>query len=202
MLREIWSEMFERIGAIRPPAAQPLIDVYSDASRSYHNLEHIENCLKELRRFGELKPEIAVAIFYHDCIYDTRRDDNEALSADFAANELRNAAVPEHHITNIRRLILATQHKSPPTEHDEQVIVDVDLSILGAEPSDYWRYAEAVRKEYGWVDDAAFSQGRSQFLKQMLGRPRIYSIQEIRDRYEVRARENMLDEVALLAAEK
>lgn len=202
MLREIWAKMFEQIGAVRTPPVQPLIDAYSDDSRAYHNLNHIEACLDELKHFGELKPEIAVAIFYHDCIYDTRSSENELQSADFAANELLRAGVPNHHIANIHRLILATQHKSQPSERDEQVMVDVDLSILGVEPPAYQRYAAAVRKEYGWVDDAAFSKGRSRFLKQMLERPEIYSIREIRNCYEVQARMNMRQELDRLTGER
>lgn len=187
--------MFQQLGASHIPPIEPLMGAYSDPVRAYHNWEHIEACLEGLQRFGELTAVNAAALFYHDCIYDTRRSDNEERSADYMAHELQVAGVSEHHIGTIRRLILATRHCEIPKLRDEQLVVDVDLSILGAGPVNYSRYVDAIRQEYGWVDDASFAAGRGDFLKKLLARDHLFSTGQFRLAYEDKARANIRSEL-------
>lgn len=198
--QNLWQEAFQQLGVTRIPAIEPLLEAYSEADRFYHNWNHIEACLKALQNAGELTALHAIALFYHDCIYDTRRSDNEEQSADFMTRELRAVDVPEHHISTIRRLILATRHKALPESRDEQLMVDVDLSILGPDPVTYCRYVEAIRQEYGWVDDASFAAGRGDFLNKLQARENIYSTDLFRSLWEVGARGNIQRELKQLAA--
>ncbi len=54
--------------------------VYSKPTRHYHTLKHLEEIYKELQSFN-LTPLLEFAIFYHDIVYDVKRDDNEEQSA-------------------------------------------------------------------------------------------------------------------------
>lgn len=200
MLRELWPTVFQQLGASPAPPIESLMEAYADPARAYHNLEHIEACLAGLDQFGELTADNAAALFYHDCIYDTKRSDNEERSAECMARELRAAAVPEATIRTIRRLILATRHLEIPKLPDEQLVVDADLSILGAGPVDYRRYVDAIRQEYGWVDDAGFAEGRSAFLKKLLARDHIFSTGQFRLALEDQAQANLRSELDQLSA--
>ena len=62
-----------------------LVRAYEAADRHYHDLRHIE-ALLALARDQPLLDSAAVeaAIWFHDAIYDTRRNDNEERSAKLA----------------------------------------------------------------------------------------------------------------------
>jgi predicted metal-dependent HD superfamily phosphohydrolase len=71
------------------------------------------------------------------------------------------------------------------------VLVDVDLSILGAQPARFQEYEAHVRREYGWVPDEMFRSTRPKILKEFLGRPHLYHTAHLRERYESQARRNL-----------
>jgi predicted metal-dependent HD superfamily phosphohydrolase len=80
--------------------------------------------------------------------------------------EMAGSFLEEELWANVRRLILATDPSSPRTgKADEDLIVDIDLRILGAPKPDYNAYCLAVRKEYSFVDDASFGRGRALILR-------------------------------------
>ena len=43
-----------------------------------------------------------------------------------------------------------------PATHDAQLLVDIDLAILGASKSRYDQYEKQVRFEYQWVDEVLY----------------------------------------------
>jgi predicted metal-dependent HD superfamily phosphohydrolase len=88
-------------------------------------------------------------------------------------------------------LIMFTRHAVEPVGIDAQVLVDADLSILGAQPARFQEYEAQVRREYGWVPDALFRPARAKILKEFLGRPHLYCTGPFRDRYEAPARRNL-----------
>lgn len=82
------------------------------------------------------------------------------------------------------------------------MLVDVDLSILGAEAQRFDEYERDVRAEYDWVPDPVFRRERRRILEQVLGRERIYSTQRMRESHEALARENLTRSLAGLARRK
>ena len=74
---------------------------------------------------------------------------------------------------------------------DTALVVDVDLSILGREPSDFERYEKAVREEYKWVPGPLFRRKRIAILQSFLDRPVIYGTDYFRELYETQARVNL-----------
>ena len=87
-----------------------------------------------------------------------------------------------------------------PETPDQQLIVDIDLSILGAPLERFFEYERQVRQEYSWVDEAIFRSVRSRILQEFLARPSIYSTMIFRDRLERPARENLKRSIGFLAA--
>src|SRR3954466_10191577 len=131
--------------------------MYQSAPRAYHNLDHIKDCLRHLdaaRTVADRPDEVEMAIWLHDCVYDPKRPDNESRSAEVAENLLRGLDAAESVIARIAQLILDTAHATEPQTADGELIVDIDLSILGAEPGVFDAYESAIRMEYAHVSDA------------------------------------------------
>ena len=167
--------------------------LYDHPPRAYHNWSHIEFCLGEFRPIVHLCQNplaVELAIYFHDCIYDPVRHDNEEQSADTAARMLA-ANVPAPIIATIRSLILDTRHTAPPVSPDGRYLVDIDLSILGRPTAEFDGYEHAIRQEYAHVAPADFARGRAAILRQFLSRPMIYLTPHFHERYEKHARANL-----------
>jgi predicted metal-dependent HD superfamily phosphohydrolase len=82
---------------------------------------------------------------------------------------------------------------------DEKILVDVDLSILGAKSERFDEYERQVREEYSWVPAPIFRSKRKATLAEFLNRPTIFNTEKFVGVYEARARENLRRSVAKLA---
>lgn len=173
-------------------------NAYTQSSRHYHSLDHIEAML---RLAEEFKPEIIdfetlqFTIFYHDMIYQSLRKDNELKSAELAQQRLQELGYPAEKIQKCYDQIIATQLHEPTEDTDLQYLLDFDLSILGSDEAIYDTYAQNVRKEYAWVPGFMYRKGRKKVLKHFLDMPFIYKTEVFRDRLEDRAKANMKREL-------
>jgi len=177
---------------------QDLIDAYSSPARHYHNLRHIEDCLGQLSTVEGLSAEerqiLQDAIWWHDAVYDAARNDNEERSAGLAE---RN--VPEHRRAEVCRLIhLTKSHRVEAGDRLGSIMISIDLSILGAEPAIYKDYAAAIRREYAHVPDEAYRAGRAAVLKRFIAMQEIFPYAPFAERYDRRARDNLMSELATL----
>jgi predicted metal-dependent HD superfamily phosphohydrolase len=177
---------------VSPAVYDELIACYSEPHRAYHTLQHLEECFALFDEpLAEHADEALLALWFHDAIYQPKRYDNEEKSADWGADVLAAARAPAEVIARFRDLVLATRHEAQPQSPDARLLVDIDLSILGAEPERFDEYERQVRKEYAHVPDLFFRMGRAKILKQFLARPAIYSTAAFRERFEARARANV-----------
>ena len=174
---------------------------YAESHRFYHTMSHIAAMLDLAREFGYLaqdRPALELAIWYHDAVYDPTRRDNELVSAALATRELARAGVCAERIGWIERAILATAtHEA--SDHDTAVLMDLDLSILGAPALEFAKFESAIAKEYAFVPAADYQRGRLHVLRSFLARPQIFYQTEIRQRFEVNARENLASQIESLA---
>ncbi|MGB3897950.1 MAG: hypothetical protein WA973_05270 [Mesorhizobium sp.] len=180
--------------------------LYDAPSRHYHGMEHIHALLELARQYRAklADPEaVEAAIWFHDAIYDSRAKDNEAQSAALARERLAGR-VDAGRLDRIAAMIEATAtHRLPDLGdagalRDAALFLDMDLSVLGAESEPFTAYERAVRKEYGWVPEAAWLAGRAAVLKGFLARETIFHTVEFRDRFEAQARRNMAVSLAAL----
>jgi predicted metal-dependent HD superfamily phosphohydrolase len=180
-----------------------LVEHYSANERAYHNLSHIQSLLvlsESLLDKIQNRDAHYFAVWFHDVIYDTRRPDNEEKSAEFAAEALARLGVQGPTIAAVREMILATKHhRGEDLSWDMKAFLDLDTSILGAPEGIYEEYSRAIRKEYSWVPDALYREGRTKVLNDFLGRGRIYHTEEIRAKYEAQARHNIAEEIKTLS---
>lgn len=173
--------------AAAPAFAAPF---YADPARAYHNAAHIAHLLRELESRHVLTPELALAVWGHDLIYDARAKDNEERSAEEFDDWLRENGADDNLRATVRRLILATRHTDPPADRAEALLVDADLSILGAGPAEFGAYHAAVRQEYAHVPGLLYRVGRRRVLRDFLNRERIYTTPEFAE-LETLARDNL-----------
>jgi predicted metal-dependent HD superfamily phosphohydrolase len=181
-------------------------DAYSEWGRYYHTLEHIDACLVEFSAVRHLASEpdaVELAIWFHDFVYDTRKSNNEGESAQKAFFFCNGAGI-ERYASNVYWHILATRHgrEEHQPNKDDNLLVDVDLSILGQEQHVFDRYEHQIRREYEWVPEEGFRNGRAKILRGFLERESIFRTEFFRAKYEERARENLKHSLARLEASK
>src|SRR6266545_2339808 len=128
---------------------------YTGPDRHYHGIGHIAASLAELDAVREQcqNPDaVEMAIWFHDCVYDANRLDNEEQSAEIAEDSLAHMGASKELIRTVCDLVLATRHQAPPQTQDERVLVDIDLTPLGAPPQVFDDNGELIRQEYSHMD--------------------------------------------------
>jgi predicted metal-dependent HD superfamily phosphohydrolase len=200
---ERWRRTWERLQASPPRASlfEELLACYCEPHRAYHTLRHLDECFEKLTEIeGEADRvgEIELALWFHDAIYDVRRGDNEAKSAEWARTVAIGAGVEREAGERIHRLVMCTVHDAVPSGTDQRILVDVDLSILGAPAERFDEYETQIRAEYAWVPEEVFRVKRREVLAGFLVRPRIFATEAFFDRYETRARQNLAGSIARL----
>ena len=177
---------------------------YSGPDRHYHNLRHVAEMLRLLEQFEGSAADygaVRFAAWFHDAVYDTRKGTNEEESAGLAERALEELGVPPGKIDVVRRLILATKrHEAVGDLPDFGLFLDADLSILGAPGETYKAYSEAIRREYSWVPEDAYRAGRLKVLTNFLRRERLYFTDTLAERFEAKARLNLLNEISALSS--
>lgn len=199
-LRASWSDAWRALDASPDDAVlAELLARYGEAHRAYHTLQHLGECLAHLarERDGAERPaEVALALWFHDAIYDVHRHDNEARSADWARQAALGAGLAPDVAERLHALVMATRHDTQPLGADARLLVDIDLAILGAPPARFAEYERQIRSEYGHVPPAVFEPRRRQILGGFLARDPIYLTAPMRDRLEAAARANLGQAVA------
>ena len=178
------------------PLLEKLLSAYSQPHRHYHTLQHLSECLSHLDQLlssTQYPTRIALAIWFHDAVYDpVHPADNEQDSADWAVQELTQLGLDQDTIQHVHNLIMVTKNHNPdPADADAIVMVDCDLAILGAEPERWREYEGQVRKEYAHVSDEDFRVGRKRVLEKFLVQVRIFGSKRFQEMFEERARKNL-----------
>ena len=197
-----WQRAWQALGARGGEALHAqLLARYAEPHRAYHTLQHLAECLalfEEMRHLARHPAEIEVALWFHDAIYDVHRHDNEAQSADWARRALLDAGASADAGERVAALVLATRHSVAPATPDEQLLVDIDLAILGAASVRFAEYEAQIGVEYGHVPRPLFNQKRGEILAGFLARPMLYATPALRTRFEAAARRNLRHALAML----
>ena len=192
-IERAWEEACWALGV--PARAEPLADLvarYSEPHRRYHDLSHLDACLHlfdEHRSLAARPGEVCAALLFHDAVYDPTRDDNEVLSAALSRTALSAASIEAR--DRIARAIEATRTHESAGDPDVALVLDLDLSILGAERETYDAFERAIRAEYVHVPDDAFRVGRRAVLERFDARRPIYQTARLREELEPRAHANL-----------
>jgi predicted metal-dependent HD superfamily phosphohydrolase len=196
-----WRNLVERASLPSPVDAgyQDLRRRYSEPQRYYHTAQHIDECLREFDslRVNPSNPvALELAIWFHDAIYDPHATDNEEQSALLAHLSLKDAVPPLGPL--VSSLVLATKHHLSGDTPEADLLIDIDLSILGKPPESFAAYESAIRREYSWVPLNLYREKRAAVLRSFLERPRIFATSSFYDLYETSARGNLARSIQVL----
>jgi predicted metal-dependent HD superfamily phosphohydrolase len=198
-----WRAVWQELGARSADEAlyEELIACWSETHRRYHTLQHLRECMARfdpVRGMARCPAEVELGLWFHDAFYDPRRSDNEERSADWARESVLRAGLPAEVAERVHALVMATRHEAAPSDPDAQLLVDVDLSILGADAARFDESDRQIREEYAHVPEEEFRAGRRRILGEFLARPRLYSTERFYSALEARARENLQRALARL----
>lgn len=153
-----------------------LLGAWSEPQRHYHTQQHLAECLNQADQAAQgLEPaqaaQLRLALWYHDAVYDVKAHDNEERSAKWARLDLTSLGVAEQSIAAVESLVLATRHlgaQEPERSTLTDLMLDIDLAILGAAPSRFDQYDAQVQGEYAWVPPEQYAQGRRSVMQMFL----------------------------------
>lgn len=141
-----------------------------------------------------------LAIFFHDVVYDPAQKppENEHASA-MALKEKLGQHIDEAVINKAMAIIEATASHKATSDRDTDLVLDIDMSVLGRDWEEYSKYAEDTMKEYVPVyGEEAYRQGRPElFLEPTIAAGNIFLTEEFRE-LEGPALSNMRKEAELL----
>lgn len=180
--------------------------LYQEPHRHYHNLSHIQHCLRELNNFCENSSlssiyieRIKEAIWYHDAIYDpyAKKGQNEFESYMLLPNSSRAIFVALMIESTVEHKIIQEGINRFKERFEEEcsIFLDIDLSILGQMPTIYDEYTKNIRKEYSFVPGQIYREERMKVLNSLLNRNRLYFTDYFYNLYEKQARENINYEI-------
>jgi predicted metal-dependent HD superfamily phosphohydrolase len=206
-LRTTWDQLAAKLAPSAPAAERGamrdrLLAAYNEPHRAYHTVAHIAALLAlfDVHGGSARDPDaLRLAILYHDAVYDPRRSDNEAVSADVAKRDLTALGAGTPLMDRVAQLILATQHGAHavnPVDTDLALLLDLDLSVLAASPADYDVYAAAIRREYRHVPELLYRPGRRRVLQTFLDAGQLYLTPSLRAQWGQPARANLAREIA------
>jgi predicted metal-dependent HD superfamily phosphohydrolase len=169
-----------------------LCRLYTAPYRRYHNLGHIQDCLRLVDEVAFRlvdRDAVEFGLWFHDAVYDIGDTTNEWRSAELflevsagASFALRNR-VCSH--------ILATRHMGTVRDNDRCFLVDIDLSGFGAPWDEFMRNGALLREESADQPDEKYHAGQVNFLNALKKRRHFFFTDYFRDRYEATARANL-----------
>jgi len=172
--KSIMHRMDEKLGQVW---WSKLRDMYGlEPWRRFHDLRHVHELLlgaDEHYGNNEVSPlEIALCIWFHDCVYSPRSPRNEEDSVGILDKFNKVAGFPGHLVEMVNETIMLTMdHRNALRREDlvpwQKVFLELDLSILGSDFDRYKEYSEQIRREYQHFPDQVFNLKRRDFLMSM-----------------------------------
>ncbi|MCH7335260.1 metal-dependent hydrolase [Acinetobacter sp. NIPH 2699] len=193
-LEHSWFELHQHYHFSEPQKIfNKLIAAYNEKQRAYHTLQHLYECLvlfESIRADLNDAYAVALALWFHDVVYDPQAKDNELKSAElfdqYVAHDLSADDVQK-----IKRWIIATQKHEATNELDLQFLLDIDLAILAASPERFEEYEQQIQQEYAWVDPEIYSIKRKEVLAYFYQAEPLYQTEYFQKYFEQSAKNNL-----------
>ncbi len=155
-------------------------------------IAEMKNVISEVK-----EPDVMLfSIYYHDIIYSTKNSDNEHRSAMLFKKRMEYTDFQD--ADKCIAQIEQTKEHELSDDNDVNILLDLDLSILGKTRIEYQDYCKNIRKEYSIYTDSEYKSGRKKVLTSLLDQPSIYKTDYFCTKYEANARTNLSQELSLL----
>ncbi|MDG4552903.1 MAG: hypothetical protein P9E24_01440 [Candidatus Competibacter sp.] len=189
----LWERRLRGGRALAETIHARLVDLYGEAHRRYHTLDHVRHCLSEFDRAAVLMDDpdaVEMALWFHDAIYRSGAVDNERRSAELF-RQWSEGHADAAFLRRVDDLIMVTTHRDSPACRDERFIVDIDLSSFGLPWDAFERDGRRIRAECADIGDEVYYPGQLRFLLSLQSRPTFFLSEFFQRRYERIARDNI-----------
>jgi len=195
-LQTLWQEFVPHNGDAADKSYNKLIRKYGEKHRKYHTVQHLAESFKlfEENKTAIHDPQaVALALFYHDVVYNIPSDGNEEQSAQYAKRALTEMGAEPQLISRVAELIEMTErHTAPAPDADAALMMDIDMAILGAAPARYKKYAAEVEAEYtSHLTPEEYRAGRLAFLETCHAKTRFFITDTFEKKYGEQSRRNL-----------
>jgi predicted metal-dependent HD superfamily phosphohydrolase len=198
-LRARFVSLVQRLGGDAGAAKEVgtrLLVAWSEPHRRYHDLEHLTECLHWLDRSqpaAATAASVELALWFHDAVYRPGARDNEVQSAGLLTDASKQLGLSSGDPAAAARWVLETGHEKAGASCDStaDLVLDIDLAILGSDPLRFLEYEYGIQEEFGYLGALRLELGRGKFLRALLDRPAIYRTAFFRTQLETRARANL-----------
>ncbi|MGG5886557.1 HD domain-containing protein [Falsiroseomonas sp. HC035] len=196
----------------------PLLDaaVLTDLRRRYAEPHRIHHGWARIGGMLEVAEDVAgaianrsafiLAVLFHNAVFEPKTPDSAQRSARLM-REMMGRATPATTLARAEALILAVARQELPETRDASLrgdamlLLDSDLSILGAPPAAFDAYEAANRQEQAHLRPDSYRAGRSAELQMLLWRERIFRTDRFFLACERQARRNIERALAQLDTE-
>ena len=175
---------------------QEILEHYTKKWKYYHNLNHIYSFVELFEKYNNniqnYKSEFLISIFFHDIIYIPSRNDNEDESMNLF-NKFYSETNPKNlNKEKVIEFISETKNHTLNIIHNNEELnyfLDMDMHILSEE--NWEDYENKIRKEYPYLSEIEYKNGRIKFLQSCLNKEKIYRTKIFYDAFEQKARSNI-----------
>ena len=147
---------------------------WSEKTRSYHNVNHLVNIIEDIEAdpnfkflYTYEKQALLLAAFFHDIIYDPKRQDNEDNSIKY----FKQSYIGENTrmVELVTSLIETTKHRKKPTNNLKRIFWEADNSKFISSYDEFLNIEKLIRKEYSFVPPKEYKKNRIEFLSKNIG---------------------------------
>lgn len=182
MNRHIREKYWRPIEGRHKPGAWEALDAgYSESHRAYHTWPHVGSLLDKLSAFSGLCRRadlVAMAVFWHDAVYQTQSRNGRARTDDDNVRESAQlfrdyTLLDEADAGAVYDMIIATANHLQPglkNQHyagfarDLDLFLDLDLSSLASPWEEFVEDLARIRSEFASVPESVFIENRIALL--------------------------------------
>jgi predicted metal-dependent HD superfamily phosphohydrolase len=147
---------------------------WSEKHRFYHNTNHLIQILQDIEKHPQFKEcnyyekhALLLAAFFHDIIYDPKKDDNEDKSIRLFITCFKGKDIKM--IDTVCDLIEVTKHRKRPFKKLERIFWDADNAKFKDGYDTLLKIEKLLQKEYSFLSKKEYKQKRIEFLKTNIG---------------------------------
>lgn len=156
---------------------KPLMELpyrWGEKHRHYHTVNHLTQVLMDIEndyRFKDLsvneKHALLLAAFFHDIVYDPKRQDNEEKTIEYFIRSYRGH--DPRMIDTVCEIIECTKHRKRPTNKLQRIMWDADNKGFTEGYETLLKNEKLIRKEFIHLSRKEYKEKRIAFLNSCKG---------------------------------